>query len=100
MSSFENVTDRTAHTRCYREKAQIKNCNVMIDGKNIFGQPIKNNIKTYDNIQKISICEGDDHRTGCLLYFKYFKENYKMVAVDLSKEQASSGCRSKSDTTN
>ena len=36
----------------------------MIDGKNFFDQPIKSDIKAYDNIQKIAICQGDDYTTG------------------------------------
>ena len=43
--------------------------------------------KTYENIRKISIGEGDDYTTGCLLDYSYFKENYKLIAIDLSKQQ-------------
>ena len=39
----------------------------MIDWKNFFDQPINNMIKTYENIRKITIGEGDDYTTGCLL---------------------------------
>ena len=39
----------------------------MIDGRNSFDQPIKNDMKTYENIQKITTGEGDDYTTGCLL---------------------------------
>ena len=60
----------------------------MIDGKNFFDQPINNMIKTYGNIKKITIGQGDDYTTGCLLDYTYFKKYYKMVAVDLSKQQA------------
>ena len=59
----------------------------MIDGKNFFDQPINNNIKTYENIRKIATGKGDDYTTGCLLDYSYFKENYKMIAIDLSKQQ-------------
>ena len=44
--------------------------------------------KTYENIRKIAMVQGDDYTTGCLLDYAYFKENYKMVAIDLSKQQA------------
>ena len=59
----------------------------MIDGKNFFDQPINNMIKTHENIRKITIGQGDDYATGCLLNYTYFKK-YKMIAVDLSKQQA------------
>ena len=60
----------------------------MIDGKNFFDQPVKNNKVTYENIRKISTGQGDDYTTGCLLDYIYFKNYYKMIAVDLSKQQA------------
>ena len=60
----------------------------MIDGKNFFDQPINNMIKTYESIRKITIGQGDDYTTGCLLDYTYFKKYYKMIAIDLSKQQA------------
>ena len=60
----------------------------MIDGKNFFDQPIKNKRVTYENIRKIAVGHGDDYATGCLLDYIYFKKYYKMIALDLSKQQA------------
>ena len=60
----------------------------MTDGKNFFDQPINSMTKTYENIRKIATGQGDDYTTGCLLDYSYFKENYKMIAIDLSKQQA------------
>ena len=60
----------------------------MIDGKFFFDQPIKNNKIPYDNIRKIANGQGDDYTTGCLLDYAYFKNYYKMIAIDLSKQQA------------
>ena len=57
----------------------------MIDGKSFFDQPINNDLKTYENIRKIATGEGDDYTTGCLLDYFYFKDYYKMIAIDLSK---------------
>ena len=59
----------------------------MSDGKNLFDQPINSDLKTYENIRKIATGQGDDYTTGCLLDYTYFKK-YKMIAVDLSKQQA------------
>ena len=58
----------------------------MIDGRNFFDQPINSMTKTYENIRKIATGKGDDYTTGCLLDYPYFKENYKMIAIDLSKQ--------------
>ena len=60
----------------------------MIDGKNFFDQPVKNDKVTYENIRKITIGQGDDYTTGCLLDYTYFKKYYKMIAIDISKQQA------------
>ena len=47
----------------------------MIDGRNVFDQPIKSFLKTYDNIRKITIGQEDDYRTNCLLAYISFKQN-------------------------
>ena len=60
----------------------------MVDGKNVFDQPINSLNKTYENIRKIAIGQGYGYTTGCLLNYRYFKKNYKMIAIDLSKQQA------------
>ena len=60
----------------------------MIDGRNFFDQPINSMNKTYENIRKIATGKGDDYTTGCLLDYSYFKDHYKMIAIDLSKQQA------------
>ena len=44
--------------------------------------------KTYENIRKFGISQGDDYTTGWLLDYIYFKENYAMIAINLSKQQA------------
>ena len=59
----------------------------MIDGKNFFDQPVKNDKVTYENIRKITIGQGDDYTIGCLLDYTYLKKYYKMIAIDLSKQQ-------------
>ena len=56
--------------------------------KTFFDQPIKNNKITYENIRKIATGQGDDYTTGCLLDYPYFMDTYRMIAVDLSKQQA------------
>ena len=81
---FENENDRTSHSTYYLPKVEIKDYNVIIYGRNFFDQPINNMNKTYENIRKIAMGKGDDYTTGCLLDYPYFKENYKLIAVDLS----------------
>ena len=84
----ENYTQRTSAKGYYLPDVEIKDYNIMINGENFFDQPIKNNKVTYENIRKICTGSGDDYTTGSLLDYPYFKESYKMIAVDLSKQQA------------
>ena len=59
----------------------------MIDGKKLSDQPINNDFKTYEKIRKNATGQGDDYTSGCPLYYPYFRENYKMIAIDISKQQ-------------
>ena len=86
--AFSNHDYRTSHERYYLPTVEIKHYNIMINGENLFDQPIKNNKVTYENIRKIATDQGDDYTTGCLLDYPYFVDTYKMIAVDLSKQQA------------
>ena len=65
---------------------EIKAYNVMIDGKCFFDQPVKNDLITYKGIQKIGTGQGDDYTIGFLLGYSYFKNYYKKIAIDLSKQ--------------
>ena len=85
--ALENDAQRTSSKRYYLLNVEIKDYNVMIDGKNFFDQLVKTNNVTYENIRKIATGQGDDYTTGCLLDYIYFKNYCKMIAVDLSKQQ-------------
>ena len=86
--AFENEDERRSNKRYYISNAEIKDHNLMIGGKNFFDQPIKNDKVTYETIRKIAIGQGDHYTTGCFLDYTYFKKYYKMIAIDLSKQQA------------
>ena len=86
--AFENDNDKTSNEKYYLPTVEIKDYNIVINGENFFDQPIKNNKITYNNIRKIPTGQGDDYTTGCLLDYPYFANTYKMIAVDLSKQQA------------
>ena len=87
VSSFENNGGRTSCTRYYLPLVEIKHYNVVIDGGNFFDQPVKNNFITCDKIQKIKTGQGDDYTTGYLLDYNHCNNFYRMIAIDLSKQQ-------------
>ena len=86
--AFENDDDRASSDEYYLPTVEIKDYDIIINGENFFDQPMKNNKVTYENIRKIATVQGDDYTTGCLLDYSYFVDTYKMIAVDLSKQQA------------
>ena len=59
----------------------------MTDGRSFHEQPINDLIKQYDELRKISTGQGDVYTTGCLLDDSYLKCNYKLIAVNLSKQK-------------
>ena len=85
--AFENDTQRTSSKGYYLPNVEIKNYNVMMNGEKIFHHPIKDNKVTCEN-RKIATGKGDDYTTGCVLDYPYFRDSYKMIAVDLSRQKA------------
>ena len=75
------VTD-DSYRRYFLPRVKIENCNIEIDGRNFYDQPINDWIKQYDEVRKVSTGQGDDYTTDCLL------ENYRLIAADLSKQKS------------
>ena len=86
--SFQNNSGRSSYTRHYLPLIETKDYNVVNAGRNFFDQPVENNFITYDNTWRVATGQGDDYTTGCLLDYTYFTNYYKLIAIDLSKEQA------------
>ena len=82
--SFENEEDGTSFSKYYTPNVEIKDFNVLIDGKSFFDMPIKNKEETYEKI--IEMNKNNDYTTGNLLDYDYFSKHYKLIAVDLSKQ--------------
>ena len=72
----------------FLSRGEINNYNVLTYGKNFYDQPINDLIQQYDKVRKVSTVQGDGYTTGCLLDYAYFKDNYILIAVDLSKQKA------------
>ena len=82
--SFENEDDRTSFSKSYAPKVEIKDFNVLIDGKGFFYVPIKNKEETYEKNTEMS--KNNDNSTVNLLHYEYFSNHYKLIVVDLSKQ--------------
>ena len=82
--SFENENDRTSFSKYYTPKVEIKDFNVLVNGKSFFDVPVKNKEEAYKKI--IEISKNNDYTTGNLLDYEYFSKHYKLIAIDLSKK--------------
>ena len=83
--AYANEDDRTSYSKYYVPNVEIKNYNVIIDGKPFFELSVKNVEETYQKI--IDMGYNDDYTVGNLIDFEYFKEHYKLIAIDLSKQK-------------
>ena len=88
MHVGDNVTDESSYRKYFLPRVKIENYNIETDGRNFCDQSINDLIKQYDEVRNISIGQGDDYTTGCLLDFTYFEKNYRLIAIDLSKQKA------------
>ena len=77
--SFESQIDRCNYKRYYLLSIETKDYNVMIDWNFFFDQPLKSDVRKYDNIIKIASIQGDDYTTGYLVDYSYYVKYYKLV---------------------
>ena len=76
FSRNNNTDNRDSFSDYYVPNVEIKDFNVLIDGKSFFDLPVKNEEKAYEKI--IDMSNNNDYTTDNLLDFGYFKENYKL----------------------
>ena len=79
-----NTDSRYSYSNYCVTKVEINDFNVLIDGKFFFDLPVKSAKEAYEKI--IEISNNNDYTIGNLLDFAYFKKNYKLIAIDLSKQ--------------
>ena len=79
--------ERNSHTKYFLPRVNITNCNVLIDERNFYDQPVNDLVKQYDKIRKTATGQWDDYTTGCLLDYQDFKDHYNLIAVDLSNRK-------------
>ena len=83
--AYQNVDGRQSYDEFYIPKVMIKDYNVIIDKLAFFDLPIKTEEEAYEKI--IDISRNNEYTTGNLLDYDYFKKYYKLIAIDLSKQQ-------------
>ena len=73
-NSGDNLDTADSHRRYFLPTVKIENCNIEIDQRNFYDQPVNDSIRQYDKVGKLSTGQGDDYTTGCLLDFAYFEK--------------------------
>ena len=84
--SFPNEEDRSSLSKYYLPNVEIKDYNVLIDLQPFYEIPIKNKEQTYKNIAEL--INYDNYTTGNSLNYEYFCKHYKLISVDLSKQNS------------
>ena len=80
--AYQNADDRQSFSQFYLPRVMVKNFNVIIDKLAFFNLPIQTEEEAYEKI--IDICRNNEYTTG---NYDYFKKHYKLIAIDLSKQQ-------------
>ena len=83
--AYQNADDRQSFSQFYLPKVMVKDYNVIIDKLAFFDLPIKTEEEAYEKI--IDISRNNEYTTGNLLHYDYLKKYYKLIAIDLSKQQ-------------
>ena len=86
-SRVDNQFNRNVRQKYYLPRIDLKKDNAIIDGRHFCDNPIESDIEKYRELKKVMIGKGEDYTTGSLVDYNYFKEHYKLVAVDLSKQK-------------
>ena len=86
-SSFKDDDARKSYKQYYLPIVEIKDYHVQIDKRTFFDRSINNDLKTFDNIRKIATGQSDDYKTGFLLGYICFKNYYKLIVIELSRQQ-------------
>ena len=84
----DNNVSVDSYEKYFLQSVKIENYNIEIDRRNFYDQASNDSIRQYDEIRNMPTGQGDDYTTGCLLDFSYFEKNYRLIAVELSKQTA------------
>ena len=82
----DGQTTRNGQRKYYLPRIDLEKYNFIIDGRNFYDNPIESDIEKYRKLKKVMIGKGEDYATESFLDFNYFDKHYKLVAVDLSKQ--------------
>ena len=86
VAGLDTNNNKNDHTKYFLPTTEIKDYNVLIDGRNFYDQNVNDKIARYNKLLKVTTGKGEDYTTGCLLDYQYYTKSYNIVAVSLSKQ--------------
>ena len=78
-----NANTEESIRRYYLPRAEIKDYNILIDGRNFYDQNVNNSIVRYNELLKMTTGRSEDYSTGCLLDYDYYLKDFNIVGIDL-----------------
>ena len=84
---FPNKLTRDTNRQYFLPSLNIEDYNILIDGRNFYNQNISNDFKKYEELRKVMTGRGENYTAGSLLDYEYWKNNYKLICCNLSKQK-------------
>ena len=81
-----NANTEESRRRCYLPRAEIKDYNILIDGRNVYDQNVISSIVRYNELLKMTTGRSEDYSTGCLLDYDYYLKDFNILGIDLSHQ--------------
>ena len=81
-----NANIEESRRRYYLPRAEIKDYNVLIDGRNFYDQNVNSSIVRYNELLKMTTGRSEDYSTECLLDYDYYIKDFNIVGIDLSHQ--------------
>ena len=78
-----NFNTEKSRRKYYLPRAEIKDYNVLIDGRNFYAQNVNSSIVRYNELLKMTTVRSEDYSTGCLLHYDYYIKDFNIVGIDL-----------------
>ena len=82
----KNANTEESRRRYYLPTAEIKDDNVLIDGRSFYDQNVNSSIVRYNEQLKMTTGRSEDYSTGCLLDYDYYIEEFNIGGIDLSHQ--------------
>ena len=81
-----NANTEESRRRYYLPRAEIKDYNILIDGRNFYDQNVNSSIVRYNELLKMTTGRSKGYSTGCLLDYDYYIKDFNILGIDLSHQ--------------